>query len=143
MLECQTARGVIFAVKSVAVGKEGTHCVGDDSITRVETPRFHGRTSSNDEWLSEFQASWVTGGSPRAEAYFDRYPELGELPEASLRLIYEEVCQRGSRGETVELGELIVRFPQWQTELRSLLADRSDSYVHRDSFVSETGFASF
>jgi serine/threonine protein kinase len=75
--------------------------------------------------LAEFQAEWRTGGAPRVETVFQRNPELLDCPEAGLRLIYEEICQRRAFGEEVSLGELYNRFPRWYSQLLPLLNDQS------------------
>jgi eukaryotic-like serine/threonine-protein kinase len=71
--------------------------------------------------LDEFARAWERGERPAAEEFLRRHPGLSMQPEAAIRLIYEEVCLRQSAGQDVTIGELVRRFPQWQTELEVLL----------------------
>ena len=71
--------------------------------------------------VEEFAAAWERGERPRAEAVLGCHPLLAMQAEASIRLIYEEVCLRQGEGESVPLSELVGRFPQWQAELAVLL----------------------
>lgn len=71
--------------------------------------------------ISELQQGWQAGGSPRVEPIFQKHPELFDHPEAGLRLIYEEICQRRAQGENVSAGELYNRFPQWHAQLQGLV----------------------
>jgi eukaryotic-like serine/threonine-protein kinase len=71
--------------------------------------------------VEEFVAAWERGERPPAEVFLHGHPLLSAQPEASIRLIYEEVCLRQAEGDPVSLSELVGRFPQWQTELAVLL----------------------
>jgi serine/threonine protein kinase/tetratricopeptide (TPR) repeat protein len=65
-------------------------------------------------------AAWQHGQGPPAEEFLTRHPELGDHPEAAVRLIYEEVCLRREAGQPVATAEVVQRFPQWQAELEVL-----------------------
>jgi len=69
----------------------------------------------------EMAAAWARGERLPAEHYLGRRPELRELPEEAVRLIYEEVCLRQQRGEEVSADELACRFPHWAAELTVML----------------------
>src|SRR5262245_38227668 len=55
---------------------------------------------------------WQRGEPVRVEEYPGRHPELEELPEHFLRLVYAEVLLRERRGETPALVEYLARFPR-------------------------------
>lgn len=97
----------------------------DQSRTIVERPQADAALADSPSplvrLLAEMQAEWRAGGAPHVESIFQRHPELRESPEAALRLIYEEICQRRALGDDVLLGELYNRFPQWYTQLQGLV----------------------
>jgi serine/threonine protein kinase/tetratricopeptide (TPR) repeat protein len=64
---------------------------------------------------------WRHGLLTRAEEMLEALPHLAADPEAAVRIIYEEVCQRQERGQEASPAELAARFPQWQDELAVLL----------------------
>jgi eukaryotic-like serine/threonine-protein kinase len=66
-------------------------------------------------------ASWRRGHCCPAEEVLADHPELRDYPRATLRVIYEEVCQRQELGQDVSLTELRQRFPQWADELAVVL----------------------
>ncbi|MEX2114940.1 MAG: protein kinase [Pirellulales bacterium] len=71
--------------------------------------------------LQEMARDWEAGDRTGAEAWLQRYPHLAEHAEAAVRIVYEEVCLREERGETVDSAEMQRRFPQWAEALRMLL----------------------
>ena len=60
------------------------------------------------------------GQQVRAEELLDRHPELWHRPEQALEIIYEEICLRRENGEE-DVGDVLVRFPQWQPQLEVML----------------------
>jgi serine/threonine protein kinase/Flp pilus assembly protein TadD len=70
---------------------------------------------------AEMAAAWACGERLPAEHYLSHHPELQELPEAAVRLVYEEICLRQERGEEVTGEELAHRFPRWASELLVML----------------------
>jgi serine/threonine protein kinase/tetratricopeptide (TPR) repeat protein len=66
-------------------------------------------------------AAWRRGECLPAEYYLGRHPELLDLPERAVRLVYEEVCLRQERGEDVAAEELLRRFPRWAEALAVML----------------------
>jgi tetratricopeptide (TPR) repeat protein len=67
------------------------------------------------------QANWRRGQCCRAEDLLLEHPSVRANPEAAVRVIYEEVCQRQELGQEVALEELVARFPQWADELAVVL----------------------
>jgi serine/threonine protein kinase len=67
---------------------------------------------------AEQHDQWLLGNKVPAEAYFERNPELGGDPEASVDLIYSEFLLRGRLGEEPDPQEFIRRFPQHADALR-------------------------
>ncbi len=68
--------------------------------------------------LDDQSVRWRGGERPAVEAYLRLYPELADQTEAVLDLIYNEVVQRGKRGEGVDAAEYLERFPQLADALR-------------------------
>jgi serine/threonine protein kinase/tetratricopeptide (TPR) repeat protein len=71
--------------------------------------------------VREMDSAWRRGERVAAETYLQRHPDLLDQPESAVRLVYEEVCLRQERGETVAADELARRFPRWAGELAVLL----------------------
>ncbi len=69
----------------------------------------------------ELADSWGRGQRLSAESMLARHPEVNSRPEAALRVIYEEICQRQEAGETVKTVEVLGKYPQWQAELAVML----------------------
>src|SRR5258708_5982428 len=69
----------------------------------------------------ELAAAWRSGQRRSGGEMLARHPELGGRPEAALRVIYEEICQRQEAGESVKTVEVLGRYPQWQAELAVML----------------------
>src|SRR5262245_59343619 len=96
------------------------HPMGSDPRSSILNPQ-----SSILDWgenlAAEMAAAWRRGECLPAEYYLDRHPRLFHPPEAAVRLIYEEVCLRQERGETVSAEELSRRFPRWAGELAVML----------------------
>jgi hypothetical protein len=65
---------------------------------------------------------WRAGQRPLVEEYLALFPELGNHPQAVVELIYEELCLRQEHGQERAAAEVLRRFPQWQEQLRVLLA---------------------
>jgi eukaryotic-like serine/threonine-protein kinase len=94
---------------------EQSPSAGSDGLGRSRSPGTVTRL------IDEFAAAWGRGERPPAEAFLEHHPRLTVQPEAAIRLIYEEVCLRQGEGQTVALAELLLRFPQWRSELEVLL----------------------
>lgn len=70
------------------------------------------------ERLAEEMAQrWSRGERPACEVYLAGEPLLAEHPEAFMELVYEEICQRQQRGETIQEEEWCARLPQWREQL--------------------------
>jgi eukaryotic-like serine/threonine-protein kinase len=69
------------------------------------------------EILDEQSACWARGEPRPAEEFFERFPVLGDSPDAALDVIYQELLLRRSRGERPELEEYIRRFPSFKDQL--------------------------
>jgi serine/threonine protein kinase/tetratricopeptide (TPR) repeat protein len=67
--------------------------------------------------IEEMTAAWRQGNCLSVEEFLARYPDLGDQPEAAVRLIYEELCLRQESGQEVTTAEVLRRFPQWQPQL--------------------------
>jgi tetratricopeptide (TPR) repeat protein len=73
------------------------------------------------EQLAEEMASrWRTGQRSLAEEYLNRHPDLWHRPDAALELIAEELALREEYCEPVSNSQLVVRFPQWADQVRTL-----------------------
>ena len=77
--------------------------------------------------VDEMILGWHTGARPSAEDFFYRRPELLQHPEAAMRLLYEEICQRAEHGECIDTVAILQRYPQWRDELKVLLAYHSSA----------------
>jgi eukaryotic-like serine/threonine-protein kinase len=84
--------------------------------------------SSDDAVLAEasrlaasFAASWSQGIRIRAEDLLADHPAVRDDPRAAVLVIYEEICQRRERDETVTFEELRSRFPHLSNELAVVL----------------------
>jgi tetratricopeptide (TPR) repeat protein len=75
-----------------------------------------------DRLAEELGRRWRAGERPVAEDYLALYPELWQHPEAAVELIYEELCVRREHGQEAAAADVLRRFPQWQAQLRVLLA---------------------
>src|SRR5262245_2365027 len=64
-----------------------------------------------------------SGESALVEHYLDRFPDLGDDPSAMVELIAAEYALRRHWRGAVALEEYPRRFPQYQAELRTRLAD--------------------
>ena len=73
----------------------------------------------------DMQARWARGERIRVEDYLASTPELQRDADAALGLIYEELCLCEGAGESVELADLVRRFPQWEHRLGRLLDCRN------------------
>jgi tetratricopeptide (TPR) repeat protein len=62
-------------------------------------------------------ADWRRGHHCAAEEVLADAPAILSSPQAALRVVYEEVCQRQELGQDVSLDELCRRFPQWREQL--------------------------
>jgi serine/threonine protein kinase len=69
----------------------------------------------------EMAADWHKGDLRPVEHFLDQHAELRDSPAAVLDLLYEEVCLRRERGETVAVEEIIRRFPHWKQQIEILL----------------------
>jgi tetratricopeptide (TPR) repeat protein len=74
------------------------------------------------DWLARLQEDqrrrWGQGERVPVEAYLEKYPALGEDPEAVLDLILGEVILREEAGEPLRLGDFLKRFPSLEEPLR-------------------------
>lgn len=66
--------------------------------------------------------AWHNGDCRTAEELLLAHPELQSDPEAIVRVIYEEICLRESRGELDAVGECLRRYPQWRTGIETVMA---------------------
>ncbi len=66
--------------------------------------------------------AWQQGERPTAEDFLAHHPALAERPQAALRVVYEEICQRRDAGLPVDPQSLVRRYPAWRSELEMLLA---------------------
>jgi eukaryotic-like serine/threonine-protein kinase len=71
--------------------------------------------------VEEFTQAWWRGECVSAEQFLQRYPELHDLSEVVVRVIYEEICLRHEMGEQVLSEEIWRRFPRWRSRLEILL----------------------
>ncbi len=62
-------------------------------------------------------ANWRRGHPCPAEDLLAGHASILAFPQAALRVVYEEVCQRQELGQEVSLTELGQRFPQWRDQL--------------------------
>ena len=67
---------------------------------------------------------WREGQRPWAEEYLVLHPQLWNQPEKALELIYEELCLCDEYGEKMVSADVILRFPQWEEQVRILFACR-------------------
>jgi serine/threonine protein kinase/tetratricopeptide (TPR) repeat protein len=89
-------------------------------MTSPSAPAPAGEGSALVEALAE---AWRRGERPTAAELIERHPGLDD--EASIRLIYEEVCLRREHGQEVRTSEVVRRYPKWGSELGALFsADR-------------------
>jgi serine/threonine protein kinase/tetratricopeptide (TPR) repeat protein len=81
-------------------------------------------------------ARWHAGGTPLAEEYLDRHPELWLRPDPALELIAEELALRAEHGHPLSRTELARRFPRWGPQVETLwrcqheFGDRPDERTH-------------
>lgn len=69
----------------------------------------------------EMVSAWHNQQRRPVEYYLDRHPHLKHLPPAVLDLIYEEICLRRERGESLQLSEFAKRFPTLKQQIAVLL----------------------
>ena len=84
----------------------------------------------------EDQRRRIVGGEAiRAEEYLDCFPSLRDQAECAVDVIYGEFAVRTGAGESVEVGELIERFPEYSEQLEHQLRIRAalDSAVLKSS----------
>jgi serine/threonine protein kinase/tetratricopeptide (TPR) repeat protein len=65
--------------------------------------------------------SWRKGTFQRAEHFLDLHPELWTVPAAVLDLLYEELCLCQEYGQPADAEELVLRFPNWEAQIKILL----------------------
>jgi serine/threonine-protein kinase len=70
---------------------------------------------------AELRRRLLAGEDCRAELFLSAHPFLASHPQLALRLIESEIAARQERGETVNTGELLARFPQWREHLLARL----------------------
>jgi serine/threonine protein kinase len=74
------------------------------------------------EGLAEDMAGrWRGGERLRVEDYLAWHPILADSPEAALELLAEEINLRDEAGQAPGAEELATRFPQWRTQVLTLL----------------------
>lgn len=64
---------------------------------------------------------WQQGDYCRAEEILSEHAEVTADSRTALRVVYEEICLRTERGESVTAEELHQRFPQWEADIGLLL----------------------
>jgi tetratricopeptide (TPR) repeat protein len=75
-----------------------------------------------DRLAEDLARRWRAGERPVVEDYLAAHPELRDQPEAGVELIYEELCLRQEFGQEVAAADVLLRFPQWQEQLRLVVA---------------------
>jgi serine/threonine protein kinase len=90
-------------------------CGSSAGLEAIHEPRVSGTATAHVDALA---AAWARGEQLTAAALFERHPGLGA--EASIRLIYEEVCLRREAGLGADTTEVVCRYPRWADELRAL-----------------------
>ena len=76
--------------------------------------------SARTQVLREMALDWDRGARTPAEKWLERHPELAADAQSAVQIVYEEVCLREERGETVQSDEIYRRFPQWSDSLHML-----------------------
>ncbi len=66
-------------------------------------------------------AAWQAGLPIHAEQWIERHKVIQDDPEFAVLVIYEELCLREERGETVDSAEFYRRFPQFRDALSVVL----------------------
>jgi serine/threonine protein kinase len=100
-------------------------------LSAADEPSHSG--SAPADLVEQFAEAWERGDCPCVETFLARQPRGSIDDELTVRLIYEEMCQRREAGREMPLEELHRRFPQWQSQLQMLLdcerllAPRADS----------------
>jgi serine/threonine protein kinase/Flp pilus assembly protein TadD len=74
-----------------------------------------------EELARQMAESWQCGRPCGADQVLADHPELYEHPDAVIRLVYEEMCQREGQGEALSAKDFHARFPAFQAELDVLL----------------------
>jgi Protein kinase domain len=85
---------------------------------------------------------WDRGERPVAEDYLQRYPRVGEDPDAALDLIHGEFLLRERHGESPTLEEFVGRFAQYaeaiRTQVELHLAMQTAASIHSGAATGET-----
>jgi serine/threonine protein kinase len=78
----------------------------------------------------ELQCRYSRGERPTVAEYLDRFPELREVNDRVVSLIYEEFCLREDRGEKLDPDQFCARYDPWRDSLMpQLLCHRLLSQV--------------
>jgi serine/threonine protein kinase len=88
-----------------------------EQITEIESPLLEEAVNL----AAILAADWRRGHCYPAEQVLAAHPEVSADPQAALRVVYEEICQRLELGQHISLSELSERFPQWCDQLAVLL----------------------
>ncbi len=70
--------------------------------------------------LDQQVSCWQEGQRVLVESFLERYPSLRSSTDAVLDLLYREIFLREEQGETPRLAEYLVRFPDFEEDLRLL-----------------------
>jgi serine/threonine protein kinase/tetratricopeptide (TPR) repeat protein len=89
------------------------------ACARPSTDRPDPRTSWVEERLAELARASARGRTNALEELIAAHPEWDD--ERTIRLIYEDFCERQDRGEAASPRELLARFPQYHHPLGVLL----------------------
>lgn len=65
---------------------------------------------------------WQQGEFRTADDVLREHPEASSDPDVVVRLIYEEICLRESRGEVDPVADCLRRYPQWRREIEAVMA---------------------
>ena len=69
---------------------------------------------------SELEAGLRAGTNLRAESLLASYPDVAEVSEAAIELVYTEFVIRQELGQTPTPEEWYARFPQWKADLEQM-----------------------
>lgn len=90
-----------------------------DEFSASSTARPTSRTSWVEDRLAEVAEARTRGAADPMGFLIKDHPEWDD--ETTIRLIYEDLCERRERGEEATTREVIERYPQFREELAMLL----------------------
>ncbi len=92
----------------------------NESLAALDTVNFAPLSATLELLLSEQVADWKRGDRRSVKSYLDRHPEFLEQVEARIELINQEIVLRRRGGESPQLGEYLVAFPELAGPLTQL-----------------------